>query len=128
MASVARVASAGLERQSAKEDEARSPFVAHANELGHVFSGRRRNAEAAEVADNRGDVAHVDDVSRFRGTESTRNRDGRDDGDNRADDVLNAVPAGVLRDGFRVRHGSRWFVSLVLLTPGQPTQRVEKQC
>ena len=96
----------GLERQSAKENEARGPFVAHANELGHVFSGRRRNAEAAEIADNGSDVAHVDDVSRFRRTESTRNRDGRDDSDNRADDVLNAVPARVLRDCFRVRHGA----------------------
>ena len=88
-----------LECQSAKEDEARSSLVTHADELGHIFPGRRRNAEAAEVADNGG---HIDDVSRFGGTESTRNRDGRDDGDNRADDVLNAVPTGVLRYGSSV--------------------------
>ena len=110
----------GLERQSAKENEARGPFVTHANELGHVFSGRRRNAEAAEIADNGSDVAHVDDVSRFRRTESTRNRDGRDDSDDRADDVLNAVPARVLRDCFRVRHGAAGLCSGPFHETGDP--------
>ena len=96
----------GLKSQSAKEDETRGSFIAHADELGHIFSGRRRYAQAAEVADNGGDIAHVDDVSRLRRTESSRNRDGRDDADNRAEDVLNAVPAGVLRDGSCVRHAA----------------------